>query len=347
MSYDGRFALEDFVRGFLTSRGAEVESVGAALEVLLPKQLAETIGVPEYCELDLRADATGEFSVHYGRPLLEKMTAAAAGDIPFTALRVAFPYVKSQGFDNLIQEQFRFLNAVGRVENSAQTQTDYLLLSCRYMLQSDEQKEELVTLGFNLETGAPADEVVDRLSTVEKQVDPSLGAVTIDAATATRIAEWAERRMPAVMEPRIAAFRESMNRRYRRDVAHLEEYYAGVKEEMQAALRRPGLGEETIRDREAKIAMLGDELAGKKADLYKKYGIKADMRLCAAMLVRSPAVKVFFQAAVGKAKKQLALIYNPIVKAFDPLLCCSCGQGTYPVAFDRNLQPRCPKCFQG
>ena len=52
----------------------------------------------------------------------------------------------------------------------------------------------------------------------------------------------------------IVPFQESMNRRFKRDVANLGEYYASLKEEMEKSLERPGLSDQLIKDRQEKIA---------------------------------------------------------------------------------------------
>lgn len=52
------------------------------------------------------------------------------------------------------------------------------------------------------------------------------------------------------------SFRESMNRRFRRDVMNMEEYYDSLK--------KSGISQQSIEDRQVKIDLLPDELARKK-----------------------------------------------------------------------------------
>jgi hypothetical protein len=69
------------------------------------------------------------------------------------------------------------------------------------------------------------------------------------------------------------------------------------------------------------------------------------------MLIRTPAVKLFCQATIGRRKKPLTLLYNPINKSLDPLVCQGCGDGTYQIHFCDELhllcsqyRPSCPVC---
>lgn len=346
MSFDADHDLADFVRRFLTTRGAEIEAAGSRFNVLLPTELAGRLGIPEFCTLNLAGEGQGDVTVQYGRPVLEKMTDAACQRVPFTGLRLNFTYLKSQGFDNLVREQFSFFNGVVAVSGSAATLTDYIVLVCRYLLQSDEQKEDLLMLAFNLETGAPTDAMAALLDTVEKRPEPVPGAAAIGADQLERIQGWVQRRAPVVLEPHLSPFRDSMNRRYQRDVANLEAYYAGLKTEMEAALTRPGLSEDSIQGRIEKMGLLSGELSAKKEDLFKKYSITVQLRLCAALLVRSPAVKVLAGVAVGRAKKQLTFFYNPVLKALDPVVCAGCGQAAYQIQFCTRLHLLCRKCAQ-
>ena len=57
-----------------------------------------------------------------------------------------------------------------------------------------------------------------------------------------------------------------MNRKFRRDVRNLEEYYRSLEQEMQQSLVRSGLSDQLVQDRRAKIALIPEELARKKAE---------------------------------------------------------------------------------
>ncbi|MGD8971292.1 MAG: hypothetical protein PVG01_07765 [Desulfobacterales bacterium] len=344
MSSDPSHGLEAFVQNFFTSQGAEVEACGSRLDILSPQDLARRIGIPDFCSIKIGPQETDGYAVHYGSPLLEKIAQAACEKIPFTFVRLSFHYIKSQGFDKLMRDLFTFHGARVRVEKTAQVQTEYLLLTCRYLAQSDEQKEGLLPLAFNLETGAPIDNIDTMLDLTEKKPEAGGPFTAFEEGKTYRIIQWVQRRAAKVMDAQIHAFRDSMNRRFSRDVANLEAYYAELKREMAQKLERPGLSEQSIHERKDKIRLIPDEVEKKKHDLFKKYSIKVKFKLSGAMLIRTPAVKLLCNATIGRRQKPLSFSYNPIDKSLDPLVCSGCGDGTYHLYFCHHLHLLCPLC---
>lgn len=344
MSFKFDTALEQFVRRFFECSGAQMEKSPEGLEVLLPEHLAIRLNTPEYFHIATGEDAEERFVIHYGSPLLEKIVDAACETAPMVSCRLDFNYMKSQGFDRLIQNQFVFHNCVGRVKSIAEVRTAYLLLTCRYLAQSDEQKEGLVGLAFNLETGAAAAEMGRMCNTVERIFESDPAQATLGDDKIRAILTWVQRQAGKVLEKEIEPFQDSMNRRFRRDVANLEEYYEDLRQEMEESLKRPGLSDQLMSDRKAKIDLIPDELERKKADLFKKYSIRVTLQLCGGILIRTPAVKVLYQTSYGRKQKQLSLIYNPVTKSMDPLVCDGCGDSTFTIRFCDHLHQLCPAC---
>ncbi len=344
MNFNSDDALEQFVRRFFEVHGAEIDKSSHGLDVLLPDHLALRLQTPEFLQLTTEADNKEKFAVQYGTPLLEKIVNTACGTAPVAGCRLNFHYIKRQGFDRLIQDRFVFHNCAGRVIGTAEVQTVYLLLACRYLAQSDEQKEGLFPLVFNLETGAAAPEMAGMLDSVEKtfeedSVRPPLGGGKIE-----NVLKWVQRQAGLIVEKEIEPFQDSMNRRFHRDVANLEEYYADLKLEMQASLKRPGISAQLMSDREAKISLIPGELERKKSDLFKKYSIRVKLALCGGIQIVTPAVKILYETSHGRKKKQLSLIYNPVTKSLDPLVCDGCADSTFSVRFCSHLHLLCPAC---
>jgi hypothetical protein len=139
-------------------------------------------------------------------------------------------------------------------------------------------------------------------------------------------------------------FQESMNRKFRRDVTNLEEYYRSLEREMRQSLSRSGLSDQLIQDRRAKIALIPEELARKKEDLFKKYSIRIGIVPCAVLLVATPGVKVLLRVAVGRKQKAVSAFYNPITKTMDPLVCEGCQGSAQRMSFCDQIHLLCPDC---
>lgn len=344
MRFDSDQSLERFVCRFLENRGAIIEKSTKGFDVLLPDHLSKLLQTPEFIQIDTDPSSESICSVNFGSSLLEKMVNAACESAPFVECHLQFDYLKSRGFDSLIRNQFAFHGAVGKVESFAEVRTKYLLLTCKYLVQSDEQKEGLIKLIFNLETGARIADMEQNIGLAVSKFQTKEKPVNWQDEKIKKIIEWVECYTKAELAKEIASFEDSMNRRLRRDVASLEEYYTDLEQEMKASLERPGLSAQLIKERQEKIGLLPDELARKTDDLFKKYSIRVNIKLCGAMLIRTPAVKVLYRVSVGRKQQRLSMIYNPANKFMDPLVCRGCGVSTLSIHFCRYLHMLCPNC---
>jgi len=345
MNSDPENELMRFAARFLGSRGAILEGKNGELEAVLPEELSELLEVPEYFRIksDSGDETTDTYSIHYGSTLIEKMIEAASAETPLLSCALRFEYIKSDGFDRLIREQFHFHDLSVRFQSSAKVRTDYLLLTCRYTAQSDEQKEGLIHLGFNHETGAFIPHLADMLSSVDK-VFRTAAQILHDEKRFHQILKQVQKRSREIIMKQIVPFRESMARRFRRDAGHLEEYYRALEKEMRSNLKRQGLSDELIQDRKEKIALLPRELKRKKDDLFKKYSIRIRIAPCAILFITTPAVKILYSMAAPGTRKTLSFIYNPIVKAIDPLVCKGCGASTADIYCCPALHILCTEC---
>jgi len=339
--------LESFVRGFLESREALIEESEEGLEALLPEPLAEALGSGEHLRLRFGGEAAGDGecqTIDYGMPLMDKMVEMACAAVPVAAGRLEFGYLKSAGFDRLVDERFSFIGARGRVGNQGPTLIDYLHLTLRYTAQSDEQKMGLLDLIFNLETGAFVPEMANGSGPVSRQPLTSPRNEILPAARLAPLQGWVEKLAPRLAADAIAPFIDSMQRRYRRDSASLDEYYQALGREMEGSLERAGLSEQSRLDRREKIDGLAGELARKKDDLLKKYSVRVAFEPAALKLIRTPAVKLLYQLDIGRRRREITMIYNPQTRTLDPLVCEGCGANLLTARFCDRLHLLCPAC---
>ncbi len=351
MNFDSGKEPNDFACGFFRDNGAAVEKHDNGFEAILPESLSRVLKIPEYLDINNESPAESgpqpenTYSVQYGSPLLDKIVTIATKQVPLLSCRLKFDYLKSQGFDRLIKTQFTINKSVGRVENTASIMTEYLNLTCRYLAQSDEQKEGLINLVFNLETGANTADMDSKIAYAAKDFNISKRTTNWNDKKIKDIMQWVQKGAEDTIAKITGPFHESMTRRFRRDATNLEEYYDSLKKEMETSLQKPGLSARLIKDRKDKIALIPDELTKKKDDLFKKYSIKVKITLCGLMLITTPAVKILYRTSIGRKNKQFSLIYNPISKRIDPLVCEACKKSTFNVYFCDNLHLLCPDCI--
>jgi hypothetical protein len=113
---------------------------------------------------------------------------------------------------------------------------------------------------------------------------------------------------------------------------------------MKSSLERSGLSDQLIMERQEKIALIPDEMARNKDDLYKKYSIRLKVVPCAMMIVSMPAIQVLCRVSVGKKQKSIPLFYNPVTKGMDPAVCNGCGASTARIGFCERFHLLCPAC---
>ena len=334
-----------FAQRFLIKHGAAIEANPEGFEALLPHELSRRLGLPEYVRIKegLRAEGEEQYGIIYGAPLLEKMVELACDPLPLASCRLSFHYLKSQGFDRLIQDQFSFRKSLCKVTSTAPIKTDYLVLACRYVARSDEQKEGLISLFFNFETGALIPHASNLSFNAVMEAAP-LPESTRLAARWERIIQGIARDSKELIAEEIREFRDSMNRRLKRDVNNLEEYYENLKKEMELSLGRAGLSERLVQDRKEKIALIPEELAKKKEDLLKKYSIRIKITPCAGLFIRMPAVKILCDVHIGREKRPMSMIYSPMPKALDPLVCEGCGRSITSISFCPHHHALCSRC---
>jgi hypothetical protein len=348
--------LLDFAVRFLRENGALIEQGSRGINALLPKDLAGRLRTGEYITLEMPRDQDrvagtsghpgpgGEvFPVHFGAPLLDRILGILTENPPILHTELHFSYLKSGGFDNLVQEQFEWHKATGSVTSFGQIHTRYLLLNCKYRAQSDEQKEGRFDLAVNPDSGALIPGMTADFTGFGKEFRKT-GTTDLPETIRSRLNRLIQTYGKAAVDQEIKAFKNSMNRRFTRDAKSLDEYYHALAQEMAASLERANVSEALKADREEKIAMIPEELAAKKKDLLNKYRIRITLSLAGAMMVSTPAVKLLFTALVGRNRKNLSLIYNPVTKRIDPLVCESCHQSIYQVAFGNDLSTLCLEC---
>lgn len=346
--------LADFIRRFLDRHGAAVEERDEGLDVLVPEPLLEPLGTPEFIRLEAEtgpapvrpagASVRPTFSMGYGSEFLERVLRLACAEVPVLTCRLDFHYIKGQGFDALIQECFQFKGGLGRVDQWAKVLAHYMVLTCRYKAQSDEQKEGLCELPFNLETGAQVPGLASGLETASRRYNQNASVPKELSEPLRMVFGGIQKAAGEAVLRETAGFEESMNRKLRRDAAHLEEYYRSLELEMRQSLERSGLSDQLVQDRRAKIALIPEELARKKEDLFKKYSIRIGIVPCAVLLVATPAVKVLLRVAIGKKQKAIAAFYNPVTKTMDPLVCEGCRGSATRLGFCDQAHMLCPDC---
>ncbi|MGA7874922.1 MAG: hypothetical protein WCA08_04605 [Desulfoferrobacter sp.] len=342
MNQAGDPELLSFAAEILERQGALVEPLDDRLSTLLPQNLAESLKLPEETVLG------GEDApLLYGSPLLDRLVQLATKDVPVAYGQIEVPYIKKAGFEQRIGEDISFVDGQVRVTNRAEARTTYIVLICHYVALSDERKEGLVQVGIHEGSGAR----IDGLAQVWQELKPVFFLpgnvpphfpVHLEETLAA-----AMRRARIEAEEDLAEFFRSMERRLRRDVKSTREYYEALRKEMQANLRQASLAEQQRSEREAKIADLPAEMDRKIIDLEQKYQVQVSLTGRAAIRFLVDIAQVFVELRYRKYRRSIRLIWNPITRRLDPLVCEACRETTsrvVPIVVNSAIELRCYGC---
>ncbi len=340
--------LLGFAERFLQVAGAALETHAQGLDAVLPKDLQILLNAPEFIRIRGNSAAgaadDGCYEIGYGVPLMDKMIQSAFAKIPILFCRAEFDYIKSGGFERLLNQQFQFYGAVATIETIAEVMVDYFHISFRYKAMSDEQKEGILQMVFNSDTQWFVPDMAEKINSALGRMIFENPPEDHQSKMFARLGEKIHPQMQGLLVQQLRAFQDSMNRRFRRDVNNLTEYYASLEKEMVHHLKTSTLSDSARKDRQAKIDELPSELSRKTEDLFKKYSIKVSLDPAAAIMIRTPAKKIICKLSVGRKTRQVSFIYNPLSRAIEPPACALCDKTIDHIHFNANLEMICFEC---
>ena len=325
------------VANVLTLSGGVVEPSGeGSLAVLLPPAVANALGVPE--ETTLRVSpVTGnagsvapEASLEkdkshvltYSTETLEKLSSMIRDRGHLVERRTNRLYLKQQGIHASVRAHFSPVNGIGNVKSSHERTISYLICNVQYTAFSDERTEGMVEVAVNEFTGLPVDEIRSILSWADS-VPVSTAAV--ERKPTAQICQALVRTSRRSIGRELQQFQESLQRRLRRDIKRVSEYYGSLIHELEDKIRRKGLqGEERATEMQ-RVEAIQVELRKKLIDQRERYAVKVAVQCLNAMRLYVDVVVVLFEVQRRERTRELVLIWNPIKKGFENLGCDECG----------------------
>jgi hypothetical protein len=339
-------ASDDELLAFCTEliehHGGLIEPASQRLLALLPGQLARELGLSE--ELELGSE---QAPLLYGSPLLDRLIAFATRAVPVVYAQIQAPYLKKAGFEQLIGSDVRFVDGQVRIVGRAEARTTYMVLVCHYLALSDERKEGLVQVGIQESSGALVADLVGLWEAAQPQFFtpgkvPSHFPVHLDQAVNAAMQQGQR-----LVRDELGEFLSSMQRRLQRDVTNTREYYQALHGEMQSSLAHPNLTDSQRQERLAKMGDLPEEMNRKIADLNEKYQVRVTVTGCAAFRFLVDVVQLLVELKARKTRRSLRLIWNPLTRHLDPLVCEGCGctiRTVTPTVVDTTIRLQCSVC---
>ena len=361
-------ALRSFVADLLEAEDAVVDSVGTeCLDVLAPEPVRIAFGWqselvrlgfgPTRSTSAIPVGLEGDWLNRFGTLL---------GTRGQTGIRqLARPDAPAPNTpDRLIEKALELPNAVWRLVGQQQTWTRCLLLAFRYTATSDEKREGVIWLGFNLGTGAILDppllaRIGEHLADPTPWLMPEPEALEMaelgfpDTASLTA-------RIPALLEHRVRAeldaFLRSMRRRLDRDRKRVHAYHDDLRQTAQAKLGkiRAVSTEKAEADRRRetlRVAAIEREYAAKNEDLKHKYALQIQAEWVQGLVLLVPVERFEIKIKRRKGERIVAMDWHAVVRQMEtPLDETGLGVDHVRLVCDERLHltatagQTCPAC---
>ena len=328
--------LREFVADLLERRGAAIEALGPdRLAVLAPALLQKQLGWPELTHLGFGTErARGTIAIALEGDWLDQFGALLADEGRWSEREVrpsaAIPPPSDP--ERVLDSVLDLPNAVWRLQGMSATWTRCLMLAFRFTAVSDEKREGLIWLGFNLGTGALVSDVLARLRPALAQMpdwhvpDPATrhaaGPGWSAATLAARLHPLLDRQVRESMEP----FLRAMRRRLEHDRNRVHSYHDDLRssslKRLAALARADGERAEADRRRETlRVEAIEREYRAKLDDLRRNYALRVTVEWVQALDLYVPVQRFEVLIRRRKGERVVRLDWHPLVRAAEPPLC--------------------------
>jgi len=315
------------------------------LNVLLTQNIAKALDLPEVATLTTRADIPESYFVTYHSALLNKFSELLADRGCVVAVGVRFDgYLKTTGFEKLLQENIVPQNGLIRFLDAKPKTTRYIWCNVAYTAEADERRIGMVSFIINEVTGVTPIDIGDALFWEADRIDVN------DFPTSTtmpfeELSRLIEQTATNLIKAELENWRAKLTRALTRDSERLHSYYGTIATEIASKIEYKGLsGEE--KDKElARIEATQRELDRKLADIKERYALSVNAFLYSAMVIHLPTVHINCELVRKKAKRTVTTVWNPFTKILEPLRCEVSGSPVYKFYLDdktaKVISPNC------
>jgi hypothetical protein len=326
--------LQHFVAGLLEQHGALVEPIEPeGIEVLAPAGLQRTLALPELARLGFGATLPNDAQrVALESDWMERL-AGLLGEHGRWSRRILDLDVTAPGTpERILQHNLQLTNATYRFRGITAAWTRYWILGFRYTAISDERRDGLLQLGFNLATGATLDGLLEALLDELDLLDPARDRSDLPQSPLPQ--PWSHEKLNKILQitlkdrvgQRLQPFFKGMLRRQSRDLERLYHYHGDLRRECLERLRKlPGHGSEKQQaDRsreEQRLQAIAREHRAKVDDLQQKYAMKVEIEWIQTLELIMPVQRFDILIRRRKGERTLRLDWNPLARRLEQAPC--------------------------
>jgi hypothetical protein len=261
---------------------------------------------------------------------------------------VPFAFPAQINAERLVEHAVSLQNAVYRVTGVGPAWTRYLILLFRVTAFSDEKRDGIIKLGFNLSNSSTIDSFVDELiysavQTADKRDRPPPLSELPPDWTQTQLHSRVSRALPERIDVQMAPFLNGMQRRLDRDLRRVRDYFTDLRTESLQRLQKHLADEEEAARERLRLEAIAREYHAKVVDLQQKYALRVDVAWTQTLEVVMPVQRIAILIKRRKGERKLALDWNPLARKLDIPLCeYSYTQSTVRMVCDERLHLTSP-----
>ena len=225
--------------------------------------------------------------------------------------------------ERLVEHTVNLQNAVYRVVAVTPAWTRYLVILFRVTAFSDERRDGVVKLGFNLANGSTLDAIIDQLlsAAIEmasvKDGDGAAPANLPPDWTPAQLKSRAARALPERIEAHLAPFLKGMQRRLDRDLRRVHDTSTTCARNLCCACGNASLSPKLKPTRERPPRSITREYEAKVADLPHKYARRVDVTWSQTLEIVMPVQRVEILIRRRKGERRITLDWNPLARKLD------------------------------
>ena len=304
------------------------------LNVLLTKNIAKFLDLPEEVALTTRVDIPESHFVTYHSGLLNKFSELLADRGCVAEVGVKYHgYLKTTGFEKLLLQNIVPQNGLIRFLDAKPETTLYLWCNVAYTAEADERRIGMVSFIINELTGVTPIDIGDALFWEADRIEVN-DSLNLAGMHFEELSSLIEQTGSKLIKAELENWSAKLTRTLTRDSERLHAYYGTIATEIAAKIEHKGLIDEEKEKELARIEATQRELERKLADIKERYALSVDAFLHSAMVIHLPTIHINCELVRKKAKRTVTAVWNPFTKVIEPLRCEVSGQPIYEFYLD-------------
>ncbi len=326
--------LRRFVAELLEREGALVEAIEPeGLEVLSPSKLQRALQLSELSRLGFGGELPAKAQrVSLESDWMERLAGLLGEHGHWTQCVLDLDNPSPGSPERMLQHNLVLLNATYRLQTVEPAWTRYLILTFRYTALSDEKRDGILRLGFNLANGATLDNMMDDLwghlmALEEIPNTPPPGDLPVPWGR-QRLDVILERALPGRVQRRLGNFFNGMRRRQERDLNRLHDYHSDLRREalerLAAIPSRRELTEKQEKDKQReqqRLDAIAREYQAKVNDVRQKYAMKVELEWIQTLELVMPVQRFQVLVKRRKGERLFPLDWNPVTRKLEQPPC--------------------------